>query len=70
MFETSATGALDKVEGRAEPIQDEDLAITLDTGDPDEEASRNAVTVSQKLHYLLASLTTYRHCETNSEAEH
>ena len=35
LFETSVTGVL-----RAEPILDEDLAITLDTGDPDEEASR------------------------------
>ena len=58
MFETSAIGVLDRVEGRAEPIQDEDLAITLDTGDPDVEASRKAVTFSRKLHYLLASLTT------------
>ena len=68
MFETSAIGVLDRVEGRAEPIQDEDLAITLDTDDPDEEASRKAVTFSRKLNY--ASEPHYRHCEAYSEAEH
>ena len=59
VFETSAIGVLDRVEGRAEPVQDEDLAlITLETGDPDVEASRKAVTFSRKPHHLLTNLTT------------
>ena len=47
MFGTSAIRVLDRVEERAEPIQDEDLATTLDTGHPDVEASRQAVTFSR-----------------------
>ena len=69
MFETSAIwGVLARVEGGAEPIPDEDLAITLDTDAPEVEASRKAVTFSRK--QLLASEPHCRHCETYSETEH
>ena len=51
MCETSAIGVLDRVEGRAEPVQGQDPAITdLDAGDPGVEASRKAVAFNRNLH--------------------
>ena len=56
MFETGAVTLLDAAEIRNDEFLDEHLAVTLDTGDVDAEATAARVLFSRKLHYLLSQL--------------
>ena len=56
MFETGAVTLLDAAETRNDEFLDEHLAVTLDTGDVDAEATAARVLFSRKLHYLLSQL--------------
>ena len=56
MFETGAVTLLDAAEARNDEFLDDHLAVTLDTGDVDAEATAARVLFSRKLHYLLFQL--------------
>ena len=56
MFETGAVALLDAAEIRNDEFLDEHLAVTLDTGDVDADATAARVLFSRKLHYLLSQL--------------
>ena len=56
MFETGAVTLLDAAEARNDEFLDDNLAVTLDTGDVDAEATAARVLFSRKLHYLLSQL--------------
>ena len=56
MFETGAVALLDAAEIRNDEFLDDNLAVTLDTGDVDAEATAARVLFSRKLHYLLSQL--------------
>ena len=49
---------MENAEGRTVPIVDDDLQVTFETGDVNDDATQKAVTFSRKLHYLLANLTS------------
>ena len=54
MFETGAVTLLDRAELMNDEFADVTLAVTLDAGDPDVEATANRVLFSRKLRYLLS----------------
>ena len=58
MFDTTVKTFMENAEGRTVPIVDDDLQVTFDTGDVNDDATQKAVTFSRKLHYLLANLTS------------
>ena len=59
MFEVGAVTLMERAEART-PLQgdftDDDLQVTLDTGDVDREQSASRVLFSRKLHYLISQL--------------
>jgi len=55
MFDTSVKTFS---EGRTVPILDDDLQVTFDTGDVNEDAAQKAVTFSRKPDYLVGNLTS------------
>ena len=59
MFEVGAVTLMEQAEVRTAAqgdFTDVDLNVTLDTGDPDLEATANRVLFSRKLHYLISQL--------------
>ena len=58
MFDTTVKTFMENAEGRTVPIVDDDLQVTFDTGDVNDDATQKAVTFSRKLHYRLANLTS------------
>ena len=62
MVDATAKTFMENAEGRTVPTVDDDLQVTFDTGDVNDDAARKAVTFSRKLHYLLTfSPTVLRH---------
>ena len=58
MFDTTVKTFMENAEGRTVPIFVDDLQVTFDTGDVNDDATQKAMTFSRKLHYLLATLTS------------
>ena len=57
MFEQTAVQLLEQAEVSPNAITDAHLQVTLADGTADADATRNRVTFSRKMHYLLSNLT-------------